>query len=176
MTSKLLLPFFMLGTFVMMFIVHKTGTSLMTSSTPLGILDLEFACSKEKADQVIQAWVSTEQGTISNAKKNTYWDFGFLIFYTPFLFLLLKKVSHTLRNPVWLRSVARKLAPAALLAGFLDIIENTGILLTLNGKVSTVAALITFIPALIKWMLVICIITFLLFALPYRWIYRRGQP
>ena len=52
------------------------------------------------------------------------------------------------------------MAKAALIAGMLDILENTGMLLTLNGHLSQYITLLTFIFSISKWILVIAAILY----------------
>ncbi len=52
------------------------------------------------------------------------------------------------------------MAKGALIAGVLDILENTGMLLTLNGHLSQYSTLLTFIFSISKWILVIAAILY----------------
>jgi len=169
--KRYLLPFFLLGTLVMMVVMAKTGDTLKTAATPLGILDLEFAYNISKTTTVINAWAPARSGldNISMAKVNTYWDFVFLFFYTGLLFIACKKISATGKGSF--AKAGKFIAKAALVAGFLDILENTGMLISLNGNLSSTVSLSTTVISIIKWGLafiaVIYVITGLL-ALGYR--------
>lgn len=167
--QRFFLPFFLTGTMIMVFVMGKTGAPLKTTATPNGILNLEFAYNKVKVQEVVDAWTFSAIHSTDNirvAQVNTWWDFIFLFFYAPLLFLLLKKISARFSQTSHLHKIARLLTIPALLAGALDIIENFGMLQSLGGNISTGIALITFIPSLIKWLLVVCIIAFLLYAIP----------
>lgn len=159
--KKLLLPFFFLGTIAMMVVMAKTGAILKTPEAPMGILDLEFAYSTAKTTPIINSWASvTGTDVISAAKINTYWDFVFLFFYAGFLFLACKKIA---RNTAGTFSKAGNLiAKGALWAGFLDIIENAGMLLTLSNQGSSTIALGTTIISIIKWALAIIAVLYVL--------------
>ncbi len=158
---KLLLPFFFIGTMVMMVVMAKTGASLKTDATPLGIIDLEFAYNTAKITPILNAWAPTEKtDNIAAAIINTYWDFLFMFFYAGFLFLACKKIAATLKSPV--AKAGNLIAKAALLAAFLDVIENTGILITLHGNTSSTVAFCTTFFSVIKWGLVIIAVLYLL--------------
>jgi hypothetical protein len=148
--QKLLLPFFLVGTVVMMLVMAKTGSTLKTPDTPLGIIDLEFAHNIHKVKSVLAAWAPTpELDNIKLAKINTWWDFIFLFFYSGFLFLTCKKMAVKIKGPVAI--AGKMIAKGALLAGFLDILENAGMLLTLNDHSSSTIAFATTFVSVVKW-------------------------
>ena len=152
--KKLLLPFFLLGTVAMMFVMAKTGASLKTTATPHGILDLEFAYNTAKTAGIMQAWAPTaELDNIAAARINTYWDFLFLFFYAGFLFLACKRIAA--KTGAGFSKAGHIVAKGAVAAGFLDILENSGMLLTLSGQGSSAIAFCTTIVALVKWVLAI---------------------
>ena len=132
----------------------KTGATLKTPATPKGILDLEFAYNTTRTAIVINAWQpSTHEsfGNIKAARLNTYLDFIFLFFYSLFLFFACKKIAR-LSNGAFSK-VGTLLAKAALIAGFLDVLENTGMLITLSGNGTGTIALFTTTCSVIKWAL-----------------------
>lgn len=159
--KKLLLPFFLLGTLVMMLVMARTGSSLKTPETPMGIIDLEFAYNMSKAETVLHAWAPTLQSdNITVAKINTWWDFIFLFFYAGFLFLTCKKIAAKAKGPV--AKAGNIIAKGALLAGFLDILENAGMLVTLSNNGSSTIAFATTFVSLIKWGLVLIAVLYVL--------------
>ncbi len=159
--KKLLLPFFFLGTIAMMIVMAKTGATLKTATTPMGILDLEFAYNTTKTTAIINAWApTTALDNIAVAKVNTYWDFLFLFFYAGFLFMACKKIAAKIKGPV--AKAGSIIAKAALLASFLDIIENAGMLLTLNNQGSSSIAFCTTFISIIKWVLAIIAVLYVL--------------
>jgi len=156
-----LLFFFLGGTLAMMFVMVKTGATLKTDASPMGIIDLEFAYNISKAKAVLNAWAPThELDNISIAKTNTYWDFLFLFFYAGFLFIACKKIAITLKGPV--SKAGNLIAWAAVGAGFLDVLENAGMLITLNGQLSSTVAFCTTCISIIKWGLVIIAVLYVL--------------
>lgn len=165
--KKLLLPFFFVGTIAMMVVMAKTGAPLKTDATPLGILDLEFAYNTTKTEVILKAWdwkvttVPTESiSKIDVAEINTYLDFIFLFFYAGFLFLACKKIASKISGPV--SKAGNLIAKGALLAGFLDVIENIGMLLTLSNQGSSAISLATTIVSVIKWALALIAVLYVL--------------
>lgn len=151
----------MLGTIIMIVVMAKTGATLKTLQTPKGIIDLEFAYNNAKTTVVTNAWRSNVLiDNIYAAKKNTYLDFVFLFFYSTFLFFSCKKVS-IINN--FKRGFL--FAYAAIFSGLFDIIENTGMLITLSGIKSETIALLTTSCSVIKWGLVAVSILYLLISL-----------
>ena len=59
--KKILLPFFLIGTLAMMIVMTKTGSTLKTPATPMGILNLEFAYNTTKTAAIINAWAPTNE-------------------------------------------------------------------------------------------------------------------
>ena len=159
--KKLLLPFFFLGSIAMMVVMLKTSASLKTDATPMGIIDLEFAYNTTKTSAIINAWAPTaELDNIAAAKINTYCDFLFLFFYAGFLFLACKKIAAKITGPV--AKAGNIIAKAALLAGFLDVLENAGMLLTLNNQGSSTVAFCTTFISIIKWGLALIAVLYVL--------------
>jgi hypothetical protein len=149
------------GTAIMIVVMTKTGAALKTPATPKGILDLEFAYNKIKTENVLNAWApNNSTNNISTATNNTYYDFIFLFFYSLFLFYTCKKIAGINNNKFGLL-----IAKGALWAGFLDIFENTGMLITLSGNSSGIIALCTTIISVIKWALAIAAVIYLLVGL-----------
>jgi hypothetical protein len=145
----------------MMVIMAKTGGPLKTAATTSGILNLEFANTKQKVEDVLTAWKlasHTRLDVIASAKLNTGFDFIFLIFYSFFLYCCCKQLSLLLPPKNVMAAWLSKAAPAALLAGILDLIENFGMLRSLSGNVSETVAQATSLAAIIKWLLVVFIV------------------
>ncbi|MEP7256570.1 MAG: hypothetical protein ABI666_12395 [Ferruginibacter sp.] len=156
--KKYTIPFFLLGSLVMVYVMTKTGATLKTPDTLHGILDLEFAYNTAKTTAAIDAW--TPADNIAAAKLNTWLDFLFLFFYSPFLFFASKKIAQTFNATV--AKAGHLIAKGALLAGFLDILENTGMLLTLNGHTSASIAFLTTFFSVIKWGLALIAVLYVL--------------
>jgi hypothetical protein len=161
--QKLQLPFFFIGTIIMIVVMARTGAALKTPATPKGILDLEFAYSIEKVNVVMNAWHQKPDNIIDNrsiARVNTYFDFIFIFFYSGFLFLACKRIARTTNTP-FLNS-GNKIAYAAITAGILDILENTGMLISLNGNISAAVSFLTTFFSAIKWILALIAVLYVL--------------
>jgi hypothetical protein len=152
--KKLLIPVLFIGTMVMLVVMAKTGAPLQSAAVYKNIVCLEFAYTKEKATAVVNDWGITN---VAVAKNNTYYDFIFLFFYALFLFFTCKKIAELTHS-----KPGSLIAKGALLAGFLDVLENTGMLITLSGNVSGIITLFTTIVSVIKWALAIAAVIYLL--------------
>jgi hypothetical protein len=159
--KKLLLPFFLIGSMAMIVVMTKTGAILKTPEVPMGILNLEFAYNTAKTTPIINSWASINHAdVITAAKNNTYWDFLFLFFYAGFLFLACKKIAAKTTGSF--SRAGKLIAKGALWAGFLDIIENAGMLLTLSNQGSSTIAFCTTFVSVIKWALAIIAVLYML--------------
>ncbi len=167
--QKFIFPFLFIGSITMACIVTMTGTPLTTDKTPHGILDLELAYNVSKVDTVIKAWSPSPMNTVSKidvAKINTWWDFLFLLFYAPFLFMVCKKISRSYRTGSMVSKAGIFFAKAILIAGIFDAIENIGMFQSLNGNISSTIALYTASVSFIKWGIVVCCLLFILVSFP----------
>lgn len=145
----------------MVFVMAKTGATLKTPATPQGILNLEFAYNTAQTNNIINTWRSTGQpNNIIAAIYNTFYDFLFLFFYAGFLFIACKKIAVNIQGPV--ARAGNIIARAAILAGILDVLENTGMLLTLHGHTTNAVAFLTVFFSVIKWGLVIIAVLYVL--------------
>ncbi len=166
--NKLYIPILIIGTIIMIVVMAKTGASLKTNDTPLGILNLELPFSKIKADSVITAWKNTTNSTgISNievAKTNTKWDFVFIVFYSLFLYLSATKLSNSFNGGFG--KAGRQLGKASLVVAALDFIENLGMFKMLDGSITNGIAMFTSVCSTIKWLLAIIIVLYILLTAP----------
>ena len=159
--QKILLPVFLLGTIIMMLIMAQSSTLLTTPASPLGIINLEFAYNTAKTNDIINAWAPTAASNkIAAAKVNTYSDFLFLFFYAGFLFLGCKAVATNIKRGM--AKAGHFIAGATLFAGFADVIENIGMLFSLNGLISPVISFCTALFSVIKWVVVLIALLYIL--------------
>jgi hypothetical protein len=164
--KKYVLLILLAGTAVMIVVMTKTGATLKTTVTPKGILDLEFANTISKAMIVTRAWAPAgSTDNINAAKINTYLDFIFLIFYSLFLFFTCKKIGRISSGSFG--KAGMLIAKGALIAGFLDILENAGMLYTLSGHLSGDITLFTTTCSRIKWGLALIAVLYCLSGLVY---------
>lgn len=168
MMRKINWLFLVTGTIVMLYVMALTGRSLKTPETPLGILNLEFAYNISKADAVINAWKPVEINDTDNIRvaiKNTWLDFIFLFFYSLFLFYTCKTISESFSGILY--KLGMLFAMGALNAGLLDIAENAGMLLTLNGYLAGNIVLLTTVCAVVKWILALAAVAYILLVGPF---------
>lgn len=159
--------FLLAGTLIMVVVMAVTGASLKTPSTPYGIVNLELASNAAQVNDILKAWTpATDVDNISKARVNTWLDFIFLFFYAFFLSASCLRLGAVIKGNYG--RAGSLLAQAALLAGFLDILENAGMLMSLNGYVYNNIALLTCCFSAIKWLLVILVILYLLMGLVLR--------
>ena len=160
---KYSLLFFFIGAITMAVIVTMSGDKLKTDATPHRILDLEFAYNIAKTAKVLDAWTPVSPfDRIAIAKQNTWLDFIFLFFYSIFLFLASKAISRLFGGSFG--RAGKLIARGALIAGLLDILENTGMLITLSGSGSDTIALFTTICSVAKWLLALVAVLYVLMA------------
>ncbi|MEP6711085.1 MAG: hypothetical protein ABJA37_01650 [Ferruginibacter sp.] len=171
--------FLIAGTLIMICVMSFSGKPLKNAATPYGIINLELANSAIKVQNILNAWdndISKNTDVIAAAKKNTWLDFIFIIFYTSLFYFLCKKlVSFFLKNSGW-KHAGNIVSTGAIIAGLLDVGENTGMLKSLNGNVSDNIALFTACCAAIKWMLVFITIIFLIAGFTYRIFILKTKP
>lgn len=147
---------------VMFLMMRPTAKKLYTPQTHLGILDLEFAYSNSQTSNILNAWQGDK---IEAAKINTYIDFGLLIFYSVFLFYCCKNLAINFNGII--RKVGLLFSKGALIAGGLDLIENTGMLITLGGHQQAFIATVTSVCASIKWIIAILGILYIILISPF---------
>ena len=83
-----------------------------------------------------------------------------LFFYAGFLFLACKKIASNIKGPV--ATAGNIIAKGALVAGFLDILENAGMLYTLSYHDSSAIAFATTFTSVIKWVLALIAVLYVL--------------
>ena len=174
MSIKLILKLLIAGTLLSILIMSYTGRPLKQSSSGFkSILSLEFANTAAKAEAVVNTWQSESHGgktLLEHAKINTYWDFMFIFFYSTTLFFAHWSLPKSGNKS--LQILFTCLGVASLVAGVLDIIENTGMLRSMDHIVSDRNASITSVCAWIKFILVSISISGLLI----RWLLHKISP
>ncbi len=141
-------------------LMRPSSICLKTKTTPIAILDLEFAFGQDRAKLVRSTWKETWCGNgnaIEHALTNIAWDFLFLTAYTIF-FIVLIVIVLPKRN-----RVGSVFIYLAFIAGFLDSVENLFMYFFLRG--ADLPSLIFAIPATIKFLLVTILIIKLLIQL-----------
>ncbi|MCW3090739.1 MAG: hypothetical protein JWP81_1808 [Ferruginibacter sp.] len=150
------------GTFLMIVIMAKTGAQLKTPANPKGIIGLELAYNAGMTKSVITDWVNSDPNNLSAVRINTYFDFAFIFFYSFLLSTLCALIAPSVRG--LLSSAGSLLAKGVLLAGLTDVLENFGMLISLQGYISDTCTLFTFIFSMIKWILVFAALGYIIIA------------
>ena len=133
----------------MVYVMAYSGALLKMKDTPRGIIDLEFAYDRLKVQLVTEAWKSATH--IKTAIANTLFDFIFLFFYSLLFYLSFKRIS--LRFSGFLQTTGKLVAWGAIAAGIFDVLENIGILLSLNDYSGNCIPILTCCFSLAKWLL-----------------------
>ncbi len=121
MKSSFHKPFFVAGLLAMLMLATMAiqGGALKTAATPLGILDLEFAKSTTRVEEILQAWKFLN----NTALWNTLIDFGFLASYSFFFSKGVLYATSVIQNN-WLQKNKNALLKLAIFPGLLDAVEN----------------------------------------------------
>lgn len=148
------LTIFFIATLVMLLIMQWQGRALQTELTPSGILDLEFAGSEQRLQQIKTVW---EPGDFY---FNTVLDFFFLISYSGFLYFACMFTAKR-----WGRA-GRIFAQASLLAGVLDALENCSIMVAFsNGGLFFIQS--AYYLAFFKFLFAGLVIFYLVLSIPF---------
>lgn len=137
----------------------------------MGIIDLELACTSERASQIYQAWSPT---LTSLAIKNTYIDFLFLTSYGLLLFYLCITVLKWYKG-YW-RVAGRWLSIAMIIAAFFDGFENILMIKILKGSLGRELVASTFMFASVKFLLVALGILYIIISLVAKSFANKRQP
>ena len=159
------------GTMAMMMIMRQSGKPLETPFTPAGIINLELARTKSNVRNILNIWSSSNgdnRNNIGIAKNNTYLDFLFILFYASFLFVSTQKVVLLFYKRSRWAALGRSVVYLSPIAAILDVLENLGMLLSLNNHVSSKTVFLTFSCSFMKWLCIGLIILYLLSSLLYK--------
>ncbi|MHA2237636.1 MAG: hypothetical protein ACXAB2_04595 [Candidatus Hodarchaeales archaeon] len=141
---------------IFLFVMQPVESEL-TSNTPYGVLDLEFAWTVEQIERIFTAW---GDDLISKELGVTFLDFGFLVSYSLALSgitLLLTRRGIFGRLTEW----GYLFTVFPLIAASFDVIENINLILMLTStsSVPSFAPLVASFSAVIKFgMLIVTII------------------
>jgi hypothetical protein len=189
---------FLTGTFIFMYVQVLQTKPLNNKSAPFGIVSLEIAGSYSKASAIIQSWKienipihnnTGKRNLLDRARINIRWDFPFIFFYTLLCIVviswlreesqpfnapkinLLKKLSDAAdSHPVF---VTNLLIRFAITAGIMDILENTGMFITIHSVENNIpmavnVPLFTSIAAWTKIILLGILLLYILFMLIFK--------
>jgi len=134
----------------MFFVLRRQGRNLITPQSPKGIIDLEFAKTGARLNQLQLFW---NQDTVL---QNIYLDFLFIIAYTWFLVTACK----VLKN-----NKSHIFSALTISAGAFDMLENFLLILVLNGKFNPSVLQIVYYAAAIKFVLMGIVVGFIILSL-----------
>ena len=155
MKKNWLLPLVFLT--VMVFVMRFQGQSLVTPASKLGILDLEFARTPERLQQLRLFWNTQDLFT------NIYLDFLFIISYVWFL----ASVSLRIRKRSGWERAGKWAITMAFAAGFFDVLENFLMIMVYQGRFDTILLQMVFFLAVLKFALIFLVLFFILASLPF---------
>ena len=135
---------------IMMLVLRWQGTSLITPQSPKGIIDLEFAKTPNRLQQLQLFW------NPEAVLQNLYLDFLFIVAYTWFFVTACNAVKNS-RSKIF--------SALTISAAAFDVLENFLLILVLNGKFNGSVLQIVFYAALIKFLLIVIVIGFLIVSL-----------
>src|SRR6185503_7274552 len=106
---------------------------LRTTDTPRGIVDLELAASRARADRIMDAWGPSRW---RSAVVSLYWDFPFILIYANVLAIAVVCSAISWRSTTlgWLATAGFVIAWLQWVAGALDVVEDVLLLRMLNQR------------------------------------------
>jgi hypothetical protein len=123
----------------------------------VGIVSLELAYNSEIADNIIKSW--TAHNVITVAVNNILFDFIFIILYTAFFSIACKRLAQ--KYDGFPNTAGVFLSKAMIAAGMLDVLENTGMLITLHRHINDAVTLLTAGCATVKFTIIIAAAVYL---------------
>lgn len=136
----------------MVVVMRGQGATLVNTVSPHGIIDLEFAGTVDRYNEITSSWQRNDM------LLNMYLDFLFIIAYTLFFLACYKSGKHYLKGNSY--KVFRWLA---ITAAMMDVAENVFLLIAMHGKPSNFLMQAAGTCAGIKFLLVIFLAIWLLY-------------
>jgi hypothetical protein len=118
-----------IGMIATMLPLMRQGVPLRCAGTPGGIGELEMPWTEEKAQAIVTAW---DGGLKEVALENIRLDYAFIAFYSLLFAFVCQQAALSFQGMQ--RRLGFVVAAAMLVAGFLDVIEDIGMLKMLDGK------------------------------------------
>jgi membrane-associated HD superfamily phosphohydrolase len=155
MKTRLLLSFAL--TLVMILVMRWQGSALVTPQSPKGIIDLEFAKTPERLQQ-LQLFMDREK-----VAQNIYLDFLFIAAYCWFLVAACRYIQLKTNWNKW----SNMFLSLAIAAAMFDVFENFLMLLIFNGRFQPSLMEVVFYTALVKFVFAGAVVLYLLLAWPF---------
>lgn len=157
------LSFAGIASVILFMILRIQGSSLKTIISKRAIVDLEFANTTKRIQELFSVW------NLQVVKMNIWIDFLFIIAYVSFLSIAAKTTA--LKWQIYLFKQAGFLfSRLAFFVGLLDGCENILMLQTTAGSYTDTTLQLTFYCATFKFILAGLIVLYLLISLPYNWL------
>ncbi len=155
MKRNLLISFALL--IISIIIMRWQGSSLVTPISPKGIIDIEFARTAERFNQ-LRLFLNHHV-----VMTNIYLDFIFIAAYTWFLVAACKYISYKTQWQKW----SNIFSTIAVSAGLFDVFENFLLILIWNDRFKTSLLEVVFWCAAIKFVLAGAVMLYLLLSWPF---------
>ena len=120
------LLFALCATAVVFIVLRWQSVPLITDLTPFGIIALEFCDNLVRLDTIFSAW------NLEHARRVIYIDFALILCFTFVFYQSALIIHHKLRHQP-LSDFTRWAIHFCFVPPVLDILENTGMLITLSG-------------------------------------------
>jgi hypothetical protein len=134
--------------------VGSSNAQLKTDKAPRKIVSLQFTASQQKADEIIQSW--READVLDVAQISIYKDYAFI--FTFVLCAIFFVMAYDRQPTMKWRTII--FSYLAVMAGAADVIENLFTTSVIRGAQQS--QLLIFIPAIVKWGLLIVIFGYVL--------------
>ena len=156
MKRKWLLSFFAM--LLMIFVMRWQGQTLVTEVSPRGIIDLEFARTTARLQQLQQAWF------LKDLQLNILLDFVFIGAYT---FFFVNTAFHIKKGRDWTR-IGYAFVWLAFVAGLLDVVENILMYLAFTKSVGASSLNLIYYCAMAKFSLIALLLLYFVISLFFR--------
>ena len=155
MKRRLLISF--IAVVLLILLMRWQGSALVTPVSPKGIIDVEFARTEGRWQQLLLFL------DLQALRINLYLD---LLFIVSYVWFLLTACQYIQSKTAWRRATA-VFKTVALTAGVLDVLENFMILLVLENRIAPDVLQTVFYIAAAKFALAGVTILYLLFSWPF---------
>lgn len=149
-----------LGFIVMLVLMRFQGNGLVIPNSPLGILNLEFADTAAKMQNLLAHW------DLATVQLNIWLDFIFIISYVYFLSAVAEACALKWPKENGMRQTGLFLEKLAYAAGLFDIVENLLMLQTINGHYNEHSLQLTFYCAAFKFLLIAILLVYFVLSVP----------
>ncbi len=122
------------------------GVSLKTAVSPKAIIDLEFAKTTQRLQELVLQW------DLSVVKINIWIDFAFIVTYVLFIASVAEFSANRWSN-YRMKKMGIWLARTAYLAGIFDMAENLLMLQSIAGNFTDSSLMLTNFCATVKFLL-----------------------